>query len=161
LTEESGRPTKSVPKAARTDNGGSVSLVKVLVVDDFEKFRRFVCSTLSKNPEWQVVGEACDGLEAVQKAEELQPDLIVLDIGMPNLNGIEAVRHIRKVSPKSKILFASQESSADIVQQAFNLGALGYVIKAHAASDLLAAVETVLRGEQFVSNAVLNGNGQR
>src|SRR5882762_387129 len=71
------------------------STVRVLVVDDYEPFRRFVCSTLGKRPEWQIVGQASDGLEAVQKAEELQPDLIVLDLGLPTLHGIEAARRIR------------------------------------------------------------------
>ena len=99
----------------------------------------------------QVVCEVSDGLEAVQKAEELKPDLILLDIGLPTLNGIEAARQIRKLAPESKILFLSQESSADVVQEALNLGALGYVVKADARRDLSDAVEAVLLGEQFVS----------
>jgi DNA-binding NarL/FixJ family response regulator len=123
----------------------------VLVVEDFEPFRRFVCSMLRKTPELQVVCEVSDGLEAVQKAEELKPDLILLDIGLPTLNGIEAARQIRKLAPESKILFLSQESSADVVQEALNLGALGYVVKAHVGSDLLDAVEAVILGERFVS----------
>ena len=124
------------------------------MVEDFEPFRRFIRSTLRKRPEFQIVEEATDGLEAVQKAEELQPDLIMLDIGLPSLNGIDAARRIRKLSPKSKILFMSQESSADVVQVALALGALGYVVKAHAGSELLPAVETVLQGRQFVSNGL-------
>ena len=84
-----------------------MSKVGVLVVEDFEPIRRFVCSTLKKNPELQVIGEVSDGLEAVQKAEELQPDLVVLDIGLPSLHGIEAARRILKLSPQSKILFVS------------------------------------------------------
>jgi len=92
-----------------------------------------------------------DGLEAVLKAAELQPDLILLDIGLPGLNGIEAARQIRKLSHKSKILFVSQESDADVVQEAFRIGALGYVVKAHAGSDLLRAVEAVCQGKRFVS----------
>jgi DNA-binding NarL/FixJ family response regulator len=123
-------------------------------VDDYDPFRRFICSTLRKRPELQIVGEVSDGLEAVQKAEELQPDLIVLDIGLPSLNGIEAARRIRKLSPKSKILFVSQESAADVVQEALALGVLGYVVKAHAGSELLAAVEAVLEGRQFVSRGL-------
>jgi DNA-binding response OmpR family regulator len=98
----------------------------------------------------QVVGEIIDGLEAVQKAEELQPDLIVLDIGLPSLNGIEVARQIRKVSPKSKILFVSQESSADVVQEALGTGAHGYVVKTDAGVELLEAVDAVLRGGRFV-----------
>jgi|SRR3954471_4710003 len=114
----------------------------ILVVDDFEPFRRFVCSSLQKKTGLLVVGEAADGLEAVQMAEKLRPNIIVLDIGLPILDGIEAARRIRVVSPLSKILFVSQESSADIVEQALCLGA-GYVIKTHAASELLAAVESL------------------
>ena len=128
------------------------SSVRVLVVDDNEPFRRFVCSTLEHRPDLQVVGEASDGLVAVHKAQELQPDLIVLDIGLPRLNGIEAARRIRKFSCESKILFVSQESSVDVVQEALRLGALGYVIKTHAGSDLLAAVEAISRGRQFISS---------
>ncbi len=97
-----------------------------------------------------------DGLDAIQKAEELLPDLVVLDVGLPTLNGIEAARRIRKLSPKSKLLFLSQESSADIVQQAFSSGAMGYVVKLHAESELLVAVEAVLRGEKFISPTLVD-----
>jgi DNA-binding NarL/FixJ family response regulator len=124
---------------------------RVLVVEDNEPFRRFVCSTLGKRPELHIVCEVSDGLEAVQRAEELHPDLIVLDIGLPSLNGIEAARQIRKLSPESKILFLSQETSTDLVQEALGLGAMGYVAKASAGSDLLAAVEAVSQGGRFVS----------
>jgi DNA-binding NarL/FixJ family response regulator len=110
-------------------------------------------------PELQVISEASDGLEAVQKAAELQPSLIVLDIGLPSLNGIEAARRIRKLSPNSAILFLSQESSPEIVQEALSIGALGYVVKAHAGRDLLIAVEAVLRKEQFVSGALKAADG--
>jgi len=120
-------------------------------VDDYEAFRRFICSTLGKRPGLQIVGEASNGLEAVHKAEELQPDLILLDVGLPILNGIEAARRIRQLAPKSKILFVSQESSADVVQEALATGASGYVVKTDAASKLLEGVNTVLRGEIFVS----------
>jgi len=129
-----------------------VSLVRVLIVEDFVPFRQFVCSTLGTKPELQVVGEASDGLEAVQKAEELKPDLILLDIGLPSLNGIGAARQIRKLSPESKIIFLSQESSVDVIQEALDLGAWAYVVKTRAESDLLAAIEAVLRGKRFVSS---------
>jgi DNA-binding NarL/FixJ family response regulator len=123
-----------------------VSSVRVLVVDDYEPFRRFVRSTLGKRPDLKIVREASDGLEAVRACEELRPDLVILDIGLPTLNGIEAARRIRKVSTESKILFVSQESSWDVVQEALRSGALGYVVKAHAASEPLAAVDAVCRG---------------
>ncbi len=129
-------------------------LVRVLVVEDYEPLQRFVCSTLRNAPELQVVGAVADGLEAVQKAEELQPDLILLDIGLPTINGIEAARRIRKLSPKSKIIFVSQESSADVAREAFHLGARGYVVKERAGSELLAAVEAVLQGRRFASKGL-------
>jgi DNA-binding response OmpR family regulator len=93
-----------------------------------------------------------DGSEAVQKAQELRPDLVVLDIGLPTLNGIEAARRIRQVSPHSKILFLTMEESPDVVQVALSTGAHGYVHKSRAQSELLPAIQTVLRGKQFVSN---------
>jgi DNA-binding NarL/FixJ family response regulator len=148
-------------KAATTYNlEGSdldTSSVHVLVVEDSELFRRFLRSTLGKRPELQIMGEVSDGLEAVHKAQELQPDLILLDIGLPTLNGIDAARRIRKVARHSKILFVSHESSADVAQEALDLGALGYVVKAHAGRELLVAVETVRQGRQFVS-AGLSGH---
>ena len=125
--------------------------IRVLVVEDYEPFQHFVASILQKQPELQIICKVSDGLEAVQKAEELQPDLIVLDIGLPSLNGIEVARQIRKLSPKSKILFLSQESSADVVQGALGTGAQGYVLKSDAGRDLLEGVKAVLRDEQFVS----------
>ncbi len=130
------------------------STVRVLVVDDYEPFRRFVCSTLIKKPDLQVIGEVSDGLEAVHKAEELKPDLVVLDIGLPTLNGIEVARQIRKLCPECKILFMSQGSSVDVAQAAFSLGAMGYVVKAHAGSELLIAVESVCQGRRFVSKGL-------
>ncbi|HEY6386650.1 MAG TPA: response regulator transcription factor [Candidatus Acidoferrum sp.] len=127
------------------------SSIRILVVDDSEPWRRFASSTLRKEPGLQVVGEASDGLEAFQKAVELEPDLILLDIGLPTLNGIEAARRIREIVPEARIIFLSEESSADIVQEAMSLGAWGYVFKTMAAIELLTAVETVLSGMKFVS----------
>ena len=102
----------------------------------------------------KIVGEAADGVEAIRRAEELKPDLILLDIGLPSLNGIEAARQIRKLAPESKILFVSQESSSEVVHEAFSLGAAGYITKAMASSELLAAVEAVLEGRQFLASGL-------
>jgi DNA-binding NarL/FixJ family response regulator len=126
------------------------SSICILVVDDFRPWRQYICSILQTQPELRVVAEIADGLEAVQKAQELKPDLILLDIGLPGLNGIEAARRIREVAPQSKILFVSQESSVNVVQAAFRAGASGYVVKMDAGSDLAEAVKAVLRGERFV-----------
>ena len=125
--------------------------VRVMVVEDFLPFREVICKELEKRPALQVICEVSDGLQAVRKAIELRPDLILLDIGLPILNGIAAARQILELIPESKIIFVSQESSSAVVQDALNLGALGYVIKTRAAIDLLAAVEAVLEGRRFVS----------
>jgi DNA-binding NarL/FixJ family response regulator len=133
------------------DNHRSAPAVRVLVVEDFEPFRRFVCSTLGKLPHLQIVAEASDGLKAVSHAKELQPDLILLDIGLPTFDGIEAARQIRTHSPLSKIMFVTEESAAQFVQEAFRIGAMAYVTKMRARKELLAAVDAVLDGRQFVS----------
>jgi len=128
-----------------------MSPMRVLVVEDFAPFLQVVRSTLAERPNVQVIGEVADGLEGVRKAELLEPDLVLLDIGLPMLNGIEAARQIRKLAPESKIIFLSQESSCEVVQEALNVGAWGYVVKTRTATDLLAAVDAVLEGRQFVS----------
>ena len=130
-----------------------MSVVRTLVVDDFEPWRHFVRSILQLT-NVEMVDVASDGLEAVQKAEALQPDLIVLDISLPKLEGIDAARQIRAVAPKSKILFLSQVSDADVVRAALRVGARGYVVKDDAVRDLVAAVEAVVLGKHFFSNAL-------
>ena len=124
----------------------------VLVVDDYEPFRRLTCSVLEEMPGILILDEACDGLEAVQKAQELRPDLILLDIGMPRLNGIQAARTIRETVPHSKIVFLSQETSSDVVEEAFRLGAFAYVPKVSAGTELTKAVEAARSqsSKQFV-----------
>ena len=124
----------------------------ILVVDDFLPFREVICRALSEWDDIVVIGQASDGLEAVEKAESFQPDLILLDIGLPKLNGIEAARKIRKVSPNSKILFCSLLSSPTVVAEALRLGASGYLLKSDAPEELLQAVQSVLEGGHFVSS---------
>jgi len=115
----------------RLDWGNVVdkSPIRVLVVEDCEPWRRHFSTALQKQPELQVIGEVSDGLEAVQKAQEKQPDLVLLDIGLPSLNGLEVARRIRKVSAASRILFVSENRSADIAEEALSTGASGYVVK--------------------------------
>jgi len=125
----------------------------VLIVDDYEPWRRYLSTTLRKHG-LLVIGEVADGLEAVQKAQELQPDLILLDIGLPTLNGIEAAHRIRLVSPRSKILFVSGNRSRAIAEKALSTGASGYVVKSDAGSELLPAVEAVLQGKRFVGASI-------
>jgi DNA-binding NarL/FixJ family response regulator len=119
--------------------------IRILVVDDYQDWRRRISQLLQVHPEWQVVCEVSDGLEAVQKAKELRPDLILLDIGLPGLNGIEAARRIRQLSPNSRIVFLSADNSQDVVQVALSTGAQSCVHKTRASNDLLPAIDAVLR----------------
>ena len=128
--------------------------IRVLIVDDYEPWRRFVRSLLEKQPELHVVSEVADGAEAVRKAQELEPDLILLDIGLPTLGGIEAARRVRERVPGSKIIFVSQNRDRDMAEEALRTGALGYVVKSAAGSELLAAIEAVVEGKQFVSTGL-------
>jgi DNA-binding NarL/FixJ family response regulator len=122
-------------------------------VEDFIPFRQVIASILGNLRELEIICEVADGLEAVRKAVALKPDLVLLDIGLPTLNGIEAARQIRRLAPESKIIFVTQESSDDVVEEALSLGAWGYVVKSRAAIDLLAAVEAVIIDQQFVGGA--------
>jgi len=127
---------------------------RILVVDDYEPYRRLVRSLVQERPDLQIVGEASDGLECVQKARELEPNLILLDIGLPGINGIQAARRLRDLVPKAKVLFLSIESSADVVREALNSGGSGYVNKGHAAQELLPAIGIVLKGGRFVGSGL-------
>jgi DNA-binding NarL/FixJ family response regulator len=127
--------------------GDPLSSIRILVVDDYEDWRNHVRLLIQTRPEWEIISEASDGLEAVQKAGELKPDLILLDIGIPSLNGIEAARRIRELSPNSKIIFFSTDNSFEIVQTALSTGAQGYVHKLSVQHDLLPAIDAALRGE--------------
>jgi DNA-binding NarL/FixJ family response regulator len=129
-----------------------MSLFKILVVDDYEPFRRLTCSILKQIADIQVVGEASDGLEALQKAVELKPNLILLDIGLPKLTGIEVGRQLTKLVPDTSILFVSQEAAGEVVREAIKLGAAGYVYKSRTNRDLLPALDAVIAGKQFVSS---------
>ena len=131
--------------------GRTSKSIRVLVVDDYAPWHGFVSTTLRKEPELEIVGNVSDGLEAVQQAQQLQPDLILMDIGLPTLNGIEAARRISEVCPASKILFVSENRSPDIAEKALSNGAGGYVLKSDAGSDLLPAVKAVLQGKRFIS----------
>ena len=131
-----------------------MSSIRILVVDDFKDWLRQVRLLLQSRPEWQVIAEASDGLEAVQKGKDLKPDIILLDIGLPKLSGIEAAQQMRQHSPKSKIIFLSQNSDLDIVRAALGTGALGYVHKMNAGGQLLLAIDAVLEGQQFVSSSL-------
>jgi len=130
--------------------------VRILLVDDFCAWRRCVSTILQTNWECEIVGEASDGVEAVQKCAELRPDLILLDIDLPRLNGIEAARRICAIVPDSAILFISGNQCPTVVREALGTSgsARGYVVKCDAASDLLPALEAVMKNQLFVSSTI-------
>ena len=138
-----------------------MSVIRILLADDDEHWRHQVWLLLQAWPELQLVCEVSDGPEAVQKAEEIQPDLILLDSGLPELNGIEAARRIRRLSPNTRIVFLSGDNSLDVVQVALSTGAQGYVCKARAQQELLPAIDAVLRGQRFVSSMIKGLTGSR
>ena len=134
--------------------------VRILIADDHEVVRRGVRSLLTSRKEWDVCGEAVDGRDAVKKAKELKPDVVVLDISMPHLNGFEAARLIHKEVPQSKILILSQHNVSEMLQTALDAGARGYVSKSEVSRDLLPAVEAIIHNRSpFISQTGNNGDG--
>ena len=116
----------------------------ILIADDVAEWRAWVREILCGKPEWQVVGEACDGVEVVRKTMELRPDLVLLDIGMPRMNGFEAAVKIREAVRVSKIVFLTQDHDPDLRSAALAMGAEGYVSKTNAATELCSAIATAL-----------------
>jgi DNA-binding NarL/FixJ family response regulator len=123
--------------------------VRILVVDDHSVVRHGLRVLLGAHPEWEIVGEAADGIEAVEKADLLKPDVILLDISMPRMDGLEACRRIRKSVPKSEILIVTQHDSPQMMREALGAGARGYVVKSNVARDLPAAVEAASQHRLF------------
>lgn len=138
---------------------------RILVADDHEVVRRGLCALLRNQPEWEVCGEASDGREAVEKVLTSKPEVVILDIGMPNLNGLEATRQILKANPHIKVLILTLHDSDQVVQEVLNAGARGFLLKTDAARDLVAAVEALRRGKTYftpkVAAMVLAGYLQR
>lgn len=135
--------------------------LRILVADDHEVVRRGVCSLLCAQPGWEVCGEASDGREAVEKALNLKPEVVVLDVGMPNLNGLEAARQILKADFQTKVLILTLHDSDQLVRDVLYAGARGFLLKTDAACDLVSAIEALQRGKTYfttkLSSALLAG----
>ena len=136
-----------------------MSVVQILVVDDSLPWQRFVQSHLEAEPELKVIAIAADGSEGVQKANEVQPDVVLMDVSLPEMNGIDATRQIRKVSPGSKILFLTMMDDIKVIQAAFEVGGSGYVFKWDAGRDLIPGIRSILLGQQFVSHSLSGRHG--
>ncbi len=128
--------------------------LRILIADDHEKVRWGLRSLLSLRPDWDICGEAVDGRDAVQKARELKPQVAVLDVSMPHLNGLEAARQIRKEVPQTEVLIVSQHESSEVIAAAIDAGARGYVVKSDVPRDFLDAVEAVSQGKPVFSSRI-------
>lgn len=126
-------------------------IIRILVVDDYGPWRHFVLSKIKKTSGLEVVGEAADGTEAIARALELKPDLMLLDIGLPNLSGLEVAGRLGEMLPGTKIIFLTQNRDAELLAHCLSHGGRGYVVKADAGSELLPAIEAVMRGTEYIS----------
>jgi DNA-binding NarL/FixJ family response regulator len=135
--------------------------LRILVADDHEIVRRGLCALLQKHDGWEICGEATDGREAVEKAKELKPDVVILDIGMPNLNGLDATRRLMQYDPDSKVIVLTVTDADQVIREALDAGARGFVLKSDAARDLVSAVEALQSRHMFftprVNDLVLAG----
>ena len=138
-----------------------MAALRLLVADDHEVVRKGLCALLQEQPGWEIAAEASDGREAVEKAKKVKPDVTVLDIGMPGLNGLEAARQIMKDVTNTKILILTMHDSDSLIREVLNAGARGYVLKSDAGSDLVTAVDALRRNKTFftpkVAQMVLDG----
>ena len=140
-----------MPVTANPAKTRVTDLTRVLVVDDYEPWRRYVRSVLTGQPGFEVLGEVSDGLKAVHEAEELQPDLILLDLSLPSMHGIDAARLMRRVAPYAKILFLSENRHSEVAEAALSAGGHGFVVKSDCGRELLIAITAVLHEETFIS----------
>jgi len=136
-----------------------MALVQILVVDDSIHWRGFVLRYFEAKTEYKIIGVAVNGLEAIQKVDELRPDLILMDINLPGIDGIAATRQICKTHPSSKVVFVSLLDDSEIVQTAFHVGGSGYILKHDFGQDLLPGIRAILDGRQFVSRSLIRRRG--
>jgi DNA-binding NarL/FixJ family response regulator len=135
-----------------------MALIRILVVDDSPDWQRFLLAKFESHCDLKIIAVASDGLEGVQKATELQPDLMLMDLNLPVMNGFDATRRIREVSPNTKVLFLTQNASRDLVSAAFEAGACGYIVKSDSGADLVTGIKAVVENKQFVSRSLRAGS---
>src|SRR5580658_2324319 len=128
-------------------------MMRILVVDDHELVRRGICSVLAAEPSITLCGEAVDGQDAIEKTKALHPEIVVMDVSMPRLNGLEATREIKRLFPETEVVIVSQHEAPEMVRQAFNAGARGYVIKSAISADLLSAIHKAQKRETFLGDS--------
>jgi len=133
-----------------------MSVTYILVVDDFLPWQHFVAVMLQREIDMQIISTAVDGLEAIRKAKEIKPHLILMDLSLPGINGIDTTRQIRIDSPSSRVLFLSEHRDSDLIRAAFGVGACGYVLKSDSNPDLILGIRAVLLGQPFVSRSLTN-----
>lgn len=133
-----------------------MSVIQILIAEDFLPWQHFVSMKLQSEIDLRIISVATDGLEAVHKAKEVQPDLILMDLSLPRMNGIDATRQIRILSPGSRILFLSEHADSNLIQAALDAGACGYILKSDSGSDLILGIRAVLLGQPFVSHSLTN-----
>lgn len=131
-----------------------MSIAKILIVDDFRHWHDFLLEVLESEKDFNIIGFASNGEDAVKKAAELEPDIILMDVSMPRMNGFEASNSIRSVSPNSRIVFVSEHRGPELIQTAFDVGGSGYVLKSDINIDLIPGMRAVLEGRQFVSGSL-------
>ena len=148
----SNTPIQKLPQDKKIEM--SMYVTKILIVDDFLPWQRLVLTMFELETDFKIISVASNGLEAVQKAMELQPDVILMDVSMPGMSGIAATRQIRLLSPASRILFLSAHRSSDLIQATFDAGGSGYILKCDSNSDLIPGVRAVLLDRQFVSHTL-------
>src|SRR5579864_375191 len=130
-----------------------MSAFRILIADDHELVRRGIRALVEGHPGWEICGEATDGREAVEKAVELRPDIVLLDVGMPNLNGLNAARQILAAKPRTRVLIVTMHESEQLIREALEIGARGFLLKSDAAKDLVAAVEALQRRTTFFTSS--------
>ncbi|HTZ46305.1 MAG TPA: response regulator transcription factor [Verrucomicrobiae bacterium] len=135
--------------------------IRILVVDDYAPLQRFIAGMFEREKDLKIVATASGGREAVQIAKVLQPDVILMDVSLPEMSGIEATRRIREVLPGSRILFLSEHMGRDIVEEAFAAGGMGYVLKSELLNDLFSGLRAILRGERYLSRSLRESRGTR